>query len=210
MKRNSMTFPRRFAGASVIALAAAVFTMALSAQRAGAATLVTTELSLVMDVSGSVGEAEYNLQRLGYRDAFLDMDVQIALKVVLAEYFPDASALTKFGHAIAPAQNMSHENIVRVYDMLPDESRFVIAQQLVLGRTLSEVLAERLPQGIPSPPSEVRTILTQIGNTAAGTFSAVSGGVDNQATGSRSVVAGIILIIVVDGILAVIFSILGI
>lgn len=97
----------------------------------------------------------------------LDMDVQIALKVVLSEYFPDASALTKFARAIAPAQALSHENIVRVFEMLPHESRFVVAQQLVMGRTLTEVLAERLPQGIPSPRREVRTLLTQIGEALA-------------------------------------------
>ena len=40
------------------------------------ATPVALELSLVIDVSGSVSAAEYNLQRQGYQNAFLDATVQ--------------------------------------------------------------------------------------------------------------------------------------
>lgn len=40
---------------------------------------VALELSLVIDVSGSVSTDEYNLQRQGYQNAFLDADVQSAI-----------------------------------------------------------------------------------------------------------------------------------
>lgn len=40
---------------------------------------VALELSLVIDVSGSVDATEYNLQRQGYQNAFLDADVQSAI-----------------------------------------------------------------------------------------------------------------------------------
>jgi len=102
-----------------------------------------------------------------YSAVDLDIDVQIALKVILSEYFPDSSALAKFSRSIAPAREMSHGNIVRIYDMAPDESRFLVAQRLVMGRTLSEVLAERLPQGIASPADEVHSIMTQIAEALA-------------------------------------------
>jgi len=102
-----------------------------------------------------------------YSAVDLDMDVQIALKVILSEYFPDAKALAQFSQAMARAQDMSHENIVRVYDTAPDDSRFLIAQRLVMGRSLSEVLAGRLPQGIASPADEVHSILAQIGEGLA-------------------------------------------
>ena len=102
-----------------------------------------------------------------YTAVDLDMDVQIALKVILSEYFPNSAALSQFHRAIARAQDMSHGNIVRIYDMAPDESRFLVAQRLVMGRTLSEVLAERLPQGIASPADEVQSILTQVGEALA-------------------------------------------
>jgi len=102
-----------------------------------------------------------------YSAVDLDMDVQIALKVILSEYFPDPSALARFSQAIAHVQDMSHGNIVRVYDMAPDESRFLVAQRLVMGRTLSEVLAGRLPQGIASPQDEVQSIVTQVGEALA-------------------------------------------
>lgn len=102
-----------------------------------------------------------------YSAVDLDMDVQIALKVILSEYFPDSNALARFSQTIAQAQDMSHGNIVRIYDMALDESRFLVAQRLVMGRTLSEVLAERLPQGIASPADEVHSILTQVGEALA-------------------------------------------
>lgn len=40
---------------------------------------VALELSLVIDVSGSVNASEYDLQRLGYKNAFLDAGVQAAI-----------------------------------------------------------------------------------------------------------------------------------
>jgi len=102
-----------------------------------------------------------------YSAVDLDMDVQIALKVILSEYFPDVNALARFSESMSRVQEMSHGNIVRIYDTAPDESRFLVAQHLVMGRTLSEVLAERLPQSIASPTDEVRSILTQIGEGLA-------------------------------------------
>jgi hypothetical protein len=44
-----------------------------------APTLVDLELFLSMDVSGSVDAAEFNLQRQGYVQAFLDTTVQAAI-----------------------------------------------------------------------------------------------------------------------------------
>lgn len=43
------------------------------------ATPVDVELSLLVDVSGSVSQAEYALQRDGYKTAFYDADVQAAI-----------------------------------------------------------------------------------------------------------------------------------
>lgn len=53
-------------------MAAGVLTMTAPAHAAP----VALELSLVIDVSGSVSLAEYNLQRQGYQNAFLDGTVQ--------------------------------------------------------------------------------------------------------------------------------------
>ncbi len=97
----------------------------------------------------------------------MEADVQIALKVILSEYFPDQAALERCDRVMARARQMSHPNIVRVYDTGPDDSRFLVAQRLVMGRTLSEILAGRLPQSIPSPSDEVHAIVTQIGEALA-------------------------------------------
>ncbi|MFV0385486.1 DUF1194 domain-containing protein [Paracoccus sp. (in: a-proteobacteria)] len=52
-------------------------TLALSSlNTASAATVVDTELSLLIDVSGSVNTTEFNLQRQGYVDAFRDTAIQ--------------------------------------------------------------------------------------------------------------------------------------
>lgn len=97
----------------------------------------------------------------------LDADVPVALKVVLSEYLPDPGSLRRIGRALRPARELSHENIIRLYDISPHESRFVLVEQLVVGRSLSELLAERLPQGIRSPVDETRALLTQIGEALA-------------------------------------------
>ena len=58
-------------------LAAAAATCAALAS--AHATPVALELSLVIDVSGSISSTEYNLQRQGYQNAFLDISVQNAI-----------------------------------------------------------------------------------------------------------------------------------
>lgn len=61
---------------SILAAAIALSTFASGAANA---TAVGLELSLVIDVSGSINTTEYNLQRNGYKAAFLDSAVQSAL-----------------------------------------------------------------------------------------------------------------------------------
>ena len=60
-------------------LAAGVALGALAALPAQAATNVDLELSLLIDVSGSVDSTEYSLQMQGYRDAFASAAVQNAI-----------------------------------------------------------------------------------------------------------------------------------
>ncbi len=67
--RNNQERSIRFVGQ----LAAGVAALALSTVQAAP---VALELSLVMDVSGSISSAEYDLQRIGYKNAFLDASVQ--------------------------------------------------------------------------------------------------------------------------------------
>lgn len=96
-----------------------------------------------------------------------DMDVQVAVKVVLSEYLPDRASLRRFGEWMAPARDLKHENIVRVYDLAPTDAHFAIVQQMIVGRSLADVLASRLPQGIASPRDEVEVLLTQLGEALA-------------------------------------------
>ncbi|MDY0003517.1 MAG: serine/threonine-protein kinase, partial [Polyangia bacterium] len=92
-----------------------------------------------------------------------DTDVQVALKIVLPEYFPNRASLRRFQEWMEPARDLQHENIVRVYEVAPLSGRFAIVQQMIVGRSLAEVLAGRLPQGIASPRNEVGALLAQMG-----------------------------------------------
>lgn len=58
---------------------AAASLLALGAMGSAQATPVDLELSLVIDVSGSIDTTEYNLQITGYKNAFLDPTVQAAI-----------------------------------------------------------------------------------------------------------------------------------
>lgn len=63
---------KAFLGVSSALLAVGI----LTPSAANAATFVDTELFLSVDVSGSVNFNEFNLQKQGYANAFLDADVQ--------------------------------------------------------------------------------------------------------------------------------------
>jgi hypothetical protein len=67
-----------------LAIAAATCAGALGLLGTAQAVPVALELSLVIDTSGSVSTAEYNLQRQGYQNAFLNSTVQGAI----ASFFP--------------------------------------------------------------------------------------------------------------------------
>lgn len=61
--------------ATAVAIAASIFGFSGTAQ----AVPVSLELALLVDVSGSVDNAEYNLQRQGYVNAFNDAGIQSAI-----------------------------------------------------------------------------------------------------------------------------------
>lgn len=54
----------------------AIITAALTTSAANAGIAVDTELSLVIDASGSIGQTDFDLQLLGYANAFRDASIQ--------------------------------------------------------------------------------------------------------------------------------------
>src|SRR5579864_5886145 len=79
------------------------------------------------------------------RDSLLDRTV--ALKVLFPELSVDPNFVERFRREAQAAANLSHPNIVSIYDWGEAGSTYFIVMEYVEGRPLSEVLREegRLP-----------------------------------------------------------------
>src|ERR1700684_654174 len=74
------------------------------------------------------------------RDLLLDRPV--ALKVLFPELSVDRSFVERFRREARAAANLSHPNIVSVYDWGQGEHTYFIVMEYVDGRTLSQLLRE--------------------------------------------------------------------
>jgi beta-lactam-binding protein with PASTA domain/tRNA A-37 threonylcarbamoyl transferase component Bud32 len=83
---------------------------------------------------GKGGMAEVSLAR----DQLLDRPV--AIKVLFPEFATDPSFVERFRREATAAANLSHPNIVGVYDWGEAEGTYFIVMEYVNGRTLSQVL----------------------------------------------------------------------
>jgi beta-lactam-binding protein with PASTA domain len=72
------------------------------------------------------------------RDLLLDR--QVAIKVLFPEFATDANFVERFRREAQSAANLSHPNIVSVYDWGKYEGTYFIAMEEVQGRTLAEIL----------------------------------------------------------------------
>lgn len=92
------------------------------------------------DLGNSIG-------RGGMAEVFLAHDVlldrPIALKVLFAEYATDPAFVERFRREAQSAANLSHPNIVGVYDWGRVGNTYFIAMEYIQGRTLAAILAER-------------------------------------------------------------------
>jgi len=87
-----------------------------------------------------------SIGRGGMAEVFLAHDVlldrPIALKVLFAEYATDPAFVERFRREAQSAANLSHPNIVGVYDWGRVGNTYFIAMEYIQGRTLAAVLAE--------------------------------------------------------------------
>src|SRR5579872_5692488 len=74
------------------------------------------------------------------RDLLLDRPV--ALKVLFPELSVDRSFVERFRREAKAAANLSHPNIVSVYDWGQGEHTYFIVLEFVDGRTLSQMIKE--------------------------------------------------------------------
>ncbi len=89
-------------------------------------------------------EIHKRIGRGGMADVFsardLLLDRQIAVKVLFPEYATDPNFVERFRREAQAAANLSHPNIVNVYDWGKYEGTYFITMEEVQGRTLAEIL----------------------------------------------------------------------
>ena len=84
------------------------------------------------------------LARGGMAEVYLAHDVQldrrVALKVLFPELSTDPSFVERFRREAQAAANLSHPNIVSIYDWGEEESTYFIVMEYIEGRTLSQII----------------------------------------------------------------------
>ena len=89
-------------------------------------------------------EVHKRIGRGGMADVFsardLLLDRQVAIKVLFPEFATDDNFVERFRREAQSAANLSHPNIVNVYDWGKYEGTYFIAMEEVQGRTLADVL----------------------------------------------------------------------
>ena len=89
-------------------------------------------------------ELTKRIGRGGMADVFLGrdrlLDRQVAIKVLFPEFAIDPNFVERFRREAQAAANLSHPNIVNVYDWGRHSGTYFIAMEYVDGRTLAEIL----------------------------------------------------------------------
>ena len=89
-------------------------------------------------------EIHKRVGRGGMADVFLARDLlldrQVAMKILFPEFAIDPNFVERFRREAQAAANLSHPNIVNVYDWGKYEGTYFIAMEYVQGRNLAEIL----------------------------------------------------------------------
>ena len=89
-------------------------------------------------------ELSRRIGRGGMADVFLGrdrlLDRQVAIKVLFPEFAVDPNFVERFRREAQAAANLSHPNIVNVYDWGRHAGTYFIAMEYVHGRTLADIL----------------------------------------------------------------------
>ena len=89
-------------------------------------------------------EIHKRVGRGGMADVFLAKDLlldrQVATKILFPEFAVDPNFVERFRREAQAAANLSHPNIVNVYDWGKYEGTYFIAMEYVQGRSLAEIL----------------------------------------------------------------------
>jgi len=80
---------------------------------------------------------------LVYRAFDERLDVEVALKVLRPEHSAEGGMLERFRQELVLARQVTHKNVVRIHDIGEDGDLLFLTMDLVAGRSLKAVLAER-------------------------------------------------------------------
>ena len=99
-----------------------------------------------------------------FRATQLDLDRQVALKVILPHQASDEASRARFVYEANNASRLEHPNAIEVYDFGEDQGRLFIAMRLLQGSLLREYLDE---QGGSLHITEALSIATQLADVLA-------------------------------------------
>src|ERR1700683_4634927 len=103
-------------------------------------------------------ELTHSIARGGMAEVFLArdrlLDRPVALKILFPELSVDRAFVERFRREAQAAANLSHPNIVPVYDWGEDDGTYFIVMEFIDGRSLSAVLRDPTPR----PPRQIATI----------------------------------------------------
>src|SRR3954469_16862225 len=101
------------------------------------------------DVYGGRYELHRRIARGGMADVFLArdslLDRPVALKVLFPEFATDRAFVERFRREAQAAANLSHPNIVSVYDWGEEGGTYFIVMEYVEGRSLAQILRDEGP-----------------------------------------------------------------
>ena len=105
-------------------------------------------------------ELHRRIARGGMADVFLArdqlLDRPVALKILFPEFATDPNFVERFRREAQAAANLSHPNIVSVYDWGEEESTYFIVMEYVEGRSLAQIVRDDGPL-LPDRAADVAT-----------------------------------------------------
>ncbi len=94
-------------------------------------------------------EVQRKLARGGMAEVFVGQDRSlgrsVAIKVMFPEFASDTAFVERFRREAQAAANLTHPNIVAVYDWGPIDTTYFMVMEYVSGRTLAEIIREAAP-----------------------------------------------------------------
>ena len=104
-------------------------------------------------IFGGRYELKKRIARGGMAEVFLGEDQllgrPVAVKVLFPEFASDPNFVERFRREAQAAANLSHPNIVGVFDWGKERNTYYIVMEYVEGRTLSQIIRKKAHYRLP-------------------------------------------------------------